>query len=164
MGPMHKAYLCTGSNLGDSRSTLEEVISFIHFNMGDVLAQSAVYRSPAWGMVNAPDFYNQVIVISTELTPAQLIQEISELEEFFGRERTPGIVDSRTLDVDLLLYDDLHHVAECIEVPHPRLHLRRFVLIPLAEVAAEILHPTLKKTVRELLTACVDQATVVRVD
>lgn len=154
------AYLCIGGNLGDREENLEETRDFVLFNMGDIVAASSVYQTAAWGMEGAPDFLNQVLKIETELTVEALMLEIEELEEFYGRKRSSEKYLSREMDVDILFYGDEVIETEKIVVPHPRLHLRKFVLLPLNEIDGELNHPVFKKTVAELLKACEDTSKV----
>jgi 2-amino-4-hydroxy-6-hydroxymethyldihydropteridine diphosphokinase len=156
----HTVYLCIGGNLGEREANLEETRMFIEFNMGDVLEVSSVYESPAWEMQDEPSFLNQVVKISTDLSPDALLAEIEELEEFYGRERKEGQYLSREMDVDILFFDDLIIESEKLIVPHPRMQLRRFVLTPLAEIVPEFVHPVLKITVSELLKNCQDNSVV----
>jgi 2-amino-4-hydroxy-6-hydroxymethyldihydropteridine diphosphokinase len=156
----HTVYLCIGGNLGERQANLEETRMFIEFNMGDVLEASSVYESPAWEMQGEPSFLNQVVKISTDLSPEALLAEIEELEEFYGRERKEGQYLSREMDVDILFFDDSIIESEKLVVPHPRMPLRRFVLTPLAEIAPEFVHPVLKITVSELLKNCQDNSEV----
>jgi 2-amino-4-hydroxy-6-hydroxymethyldihydropteridine diphosphokinase len=158
------AVLCIGGNLGDRLENLEETRDFIEFNIGDILQASSIYESPAWGMEAAPDFLNQVVVVSTSLNHLQLLNEIKELEEFYGRTRVSGKYTSREMDVDILYLNDEVIEEEKITVPHPRLQERRFVLTPLAEILPEFIHPVLKKSSVELLKDCEDTATVKKVD
>lgn len=156
----HSVYLCIGGNEGDREANLEETLDFLDFNFGDVMETSSVYESEAWGMENAEPFLNQVVRIESELTAEEILQEIAELEEYYGRERKAGKYLPREMDVDILFYDTEIMETEKLQVPHPRLHLRRFVLEPLNEIAAEFVHPTLKKTVTELLKECEDKSQV----
>jgi 2-amino-4-hydroxy-6-hydroxymethyldihydropteridine diphosphokinase len=127
---LNKAYLCIGGNLGDREENLEETREFISFNMGDIIAESSIYQSPAWGMEGAPDFLNQVLLIETKLSLPLLLAEITELEvEFYGRKKTTGTYSSREMDVDILFYNDEILESEKLTVPHPRMHLRKFVLV-----------------------------------
>ncbi|MCC6600877.1 MAG: 2-amino-4-hydroxy-6-hydroxymethyldihydropteridine diphosphokinase [Crocinitomicaceae bacterium] len=146
-----------GANLGEREANIEEASLFITFNMGDITGKSSIYESSAWGMENSPEFLNQVLKISTKLSPKELISEIAELEVFFGRERSPSKYLDREMDVDILFYDDEIIDGEKIQVPHPRLHLRRFVLEPMAELAPEMIHPVIKKTMQQLLNECEDK-------
>jgi 2-amino-4-hydroxy-6-hydroxymethyldihydropteridine diphosphokinase len=154
------AFLCIGGNLGEREANLEETIMFIEFNFGDVLEVSSIYESDAWEMTDAPAFLNQVVKIETTLTNEELIAEILDLEDFYGRERSEGEYLSREMDVDILLIDDEVIQTEELEVPHPRMHLRNFVLTPLAELAGDVVHPVLKKSISELLKECPDKSAV----
>jgi 2-amino-4-hydroxy-6-hydroxymethyldihydropteridine diphosphokinase len=151
-------YLCIGGNLGEREANLEETREFLEFNFGDVVETSSVYESEGWEMENVPAFLNQIVKIETELTPLELLQEIAELEEFYGRERKTGIYLSREMDVDVLLYNDETVETEKLIVPHPKMALRRFVLEPLCEIAPDLIHPVLKKTITELLKDCEDKS------
>jgi 2-amino-4-hydroxy-6-hydroxymethyldihydropteridine diphosphokinase len=156
---MRTVYLCIGGNLGNRLENLEETRMFLHFNFGDILNTSPVVESAAWGMDNAPAFLNQIVVIQTELSNADLLQEIAELDEFYGRVRGEGY-QSREMDVDVLLIDEEVIDEEGFTVPHPRMHLRRFVLHPLAAIAPDLVHPTLGKSIAELLKECPDTSPV----
>ncbi|MFM9984958.1 MAG: 2-amino-4-hydroxy-6-hydroxymethyldihydropteridine diphosphokinase [Flavobacteriales bacterium] len=147
----HTVYLCIGGNLGERLDNLEETRDFLTFNFGDIEAESSIYETEAWGMQDTPPFLNQVIQLKTELSVEELLKEISELEEFYGRDRSGEGYQSREMDVDILFYDDLVREDEVVIVPHPRLHLRKFVLVPLAEIAPQMIHPRLLKSVSELL-------------
>lgn len=158
----HRVILCIGGNLGERLENIEETRDFITFNIGDITMASAVYESPAWGMEGAPDFLNQILLVETTLSPALLLAEIKELEDFYGRDRRPGVYKSREMDVDILFFDEEMIEEEKITIPHPRLHERRFVLTPLNEILPDFIHPVLKKSISTLLADCEDKAEVIR--
>jgi 2-amino-4-hydroxy-6-hydroxymethyldihydropteridine diphosphokinase len=155
-------YLCIGGNLGEREANLEEALEFIDFNFGDVVAVSSIYESEPWGMTDVPNFLNQVVHIESELTDKELLVEIADLEEFFGRERSSQGYVSREMDIDVLFIDEEVISTEALQVPHPRISERRFVLEPLAEIAPEFIHPELKQSVEVLLKACSDKGKVTR--
>ena len=155
-------YLCIGGNLGEREANLEEAIDFINFNFGDVLAISSVYESEPWGMTDVPNFLNQVVLVESELSNEELLAEVDGLEEFYGRERSDDKYLSREMDVDILFIDSEIIEEDHLQVPHPRMSERRFVLEPLAEIASDLVHPELKQSVAELLKACKDQGKVTR--
>jgi 2-amino-4-hydroxy-6-hydroxymethyldihydropteridine diphosphokinase len=159
---LREIYLCIGGNLGEREANLEEAIDFINFNFGDVLASSSVYESEPWGMTDVPNFLNQVVLVESELSNEELLAEVEGLEEFYGRERSTERYLSREMDIDILFIDDEIIERENLTVPHPRLSDRRFVLQPLAEIAPDLVHPVLKKSVVELLNSCTDQGKVTR--
>jgi 2-amino-4-hydroxy-6-hydroxymethyldihydropteridine diphosphokinase len=161
--PERSIYLCIGGNLGEREDNLEETRMFLNFNFGDVIAVSSVFESEAWGMNDAPAFLNQVVLIKSELSDQELLTEIAELEEFYDRERADDKYLDREMDVDILLIDDAVIQSEGLEVPHPRMALRRFVLEPLCELAPDLMHPVLKKSIKELLDECQDKSLVKKI-
>jgi 2-amino-4-hydroxy-6-hydroxymethyldihydropteridine diphosphokinase len=159
---LRTVFLCIGGNLGEREANLEEARDFIDFNLGDVIAASAIYESEPWGMTDVPNFLNQVVQIQTELSNEELLSEILELEEFFGRERNAEGYVSREMDIDMLFINQEIIETETLRVPHPRIAQRRFVLTPLAEIAPDLIHPELKKSIQELLASCPDKGLVTR--
>lgn len=155
-------HLCIGGNLGEREANLQEALEFIDFNFGDVKAVSSVYESEPWGMTDVPNFLNQVVLIESELSNEQLLEEINDLEEFFGRERSAKGYLSREMDIDVLLIGEEIIDTERMQVPHPRIAERRFALEPLAELAPELMHPVYKRTVSALLKDCSDKCKVTR--
>ncbi|MDZ4822446.1 MAG: 2-amino-4-hydroxy-6-hydroxymethyldihydropteridine diphosphokinase [Flavobacteriales bacterium] len=160
MAELHRVFLCIGGNLGDRLGHLEDARMFIRFNLGDIVQVSPVYETEPWKMETQDSFLNQVLEISTELSVEKLFSELEELDEFFGRERSAGKYLSRNMDVDILFYDDVVMNEDSVTLPHPRLHLRRFVLTPLNDIAPDFIHPVLKKNTAILLNECNDASLV----
>lgn len=145
-------YLALGSNLGDRLANLKRAIAALSPQM-EVKAKSHVYETPPWGFEDQPKFLNQVIQVNTYLAPEPLLKHLKRLEVTLGRKATfPN--GPRLIDIDILFYDDLVLNTPSLEIPHPRLHERGFVLLPLADIAPDWVHPVLKKSVRELLASC----------
>jgi deoxyguanosine kinase len=158
MGQKQKAYLSLGSNMGDRYLTLQKAIFRIQKKAGDILALSAVYENPAIGF-EGEDFLNVCIAINTELLPMELLKTLLQIERNFGRERSAQDgYHSRTLDIDIILYgNEVIHTPE-LDIPHPRMDSRNFVLKPLADIAPQYYHPVHKKDIRNLLQQCKDRS------
>jgi 2-amino-4-hydroxy-6-hydroxymethyldihydropteridine diphosphokinase len=151
-----QVYISLGSNLGDRLQFLKNAVEKIANQLGRVVKESKVYQAAAWGHTKQPDFYNQVIEIETDLTPAQLLQACLEIEKSLGRERSI-LWGERTIDLDILLYNGQSVQSENLNIPHPYLHLRNFVLVPLCEIAPDLIHPILELTIQQLLDRCADK-------
>jgi 2-amino-4-hydroxy-6-hydroxymethyldihydropteridine diphosphokinase len=146
----HIVYLALGSNLGDRQENLRSAIVSLSPQL-EVKAKSHVYETPPWGYENQPKFYNQVIKAETYLQPEPLLKHLKRLEVALGR-RESFQNGPRLIDLDLLLYDDLILSTPVLTLPHPRLHERGFVLLPLMDIAPGLVHPVLKKSVQEMAT------------
>ncbi len=165
---MPKLYLLIGGNQGDRRQMIHKAADLIRERIGSVVACSRVYETEPWGRF-APDespqgFYNQALEVETTLPPHDALKEALGIEWALGRRRRPTVAgdnnaqfySSRPIDIDLILYDNLVVDTPDLTLPHPRMHLRRFVLEPLVEMAPDYIHPILNKTLTELLDECTD--------
>ncbi len=149
------AYILLGSNQGDSAALLPHAIQHLTTAAGSVLAKSSVYQTAAWGNVQQNDFLNQVIKLRTQQDARQLMQTCLAIEAEMGRVRTIKNAP-RTIDIDILFFGKKVINLQNLIIPHKEIANRRFVLIPLAELAAGFVHPVLHKTVHTLLQECND--------
>lgn len=155
---MNEAYLCLGGNLGDCVTIFAQAVASMNSKSIITTCKSSVYTSQAWGMENAPDFFNQVVAVQTDLNAHDLMKELLSVEHELGRERKfSGTYESRTIDIDILLFNEETIHEEHLHIPHPRMHLRRFALEPLAEIAPGFVHPVFHKTISQLLEECPDK-------
>ena len=145
----HTVYIALGTNLGDRLVNLQAAIKAISPEL-QVLAESHVYETPPWGYEDQPAFLNMVIKAETKLDPESLLNYLKQLEIELGREQNFRW-GPRLIDLDILFYDDLTLDSPPLVIPHPRLHERAFVLVPLADIAPDFIHPVLDQSVRELL-------------
>lgn len=155
----HIAFIGSGSNLGKRDQQLLEARQWIDREVGRVIGESSVYQTSPWGGIDQPDYLNQVWQIQTNLNPFQLMATLLELEKRANRERTQRW-GARTLDLDLLFYDDYRIRTDFLTLPHPRIQDRNFVLVPLAEIAPDWRHPVLKQTVSYLAAHSPDEENV----
>mgnify|MGYP001365411994 CR=1 FL=1 len=156
--------LLLGGNMGNIQQTFADAIHELK-KSGDVVKQSALYRSEAWGMTGAPDFINQLVVLTTSLSPNELLTKLLEIEKSHGRERKSagGVYTSRTIDIDILFADDLIIDSPLLVIPHPRLHERKFALEPLYELMPDYIHPVFHKSIAELKKGLNDPSEVSRI-
>lgn len=152
---MNKIYLLLGSNQQHPRQQLQLAQKNIKKKIGPIKRVSAIYKTAAWGNTNQPDFFNQVLVIQTSLTPEQTIQSILAIEKSMGRIRTKKNAP-RIIDIDILFFNKEIINKKILIIPHPLLQNRNFVLTPLNELAPQLKHPVLQKTIHQLLRICPD--------
>ena len=156
---MNEAYLLTGGNIGDRFDYLSKAKKEIEKRGGRILQQSSIYETAAWGKKNQEAFLNQVLKIETKLNPEQLLKSILQIEEDLGRKR--GLkYGPRAIDIDILFFNDEVLDQQGLKIPHPQLQNRRFVLIPLNEIAPHKLHPVFHKTISQVLAECPDPLAV----
>jgi 2-amino-4-hydroxy-6-hydroxymethyldihydropteridine diphosphokinase len=155
---METIFLGLGGNKDDRWLLLEQAKAMVSKNVGTITKESSVYETPPWGFESKDFFLNQVIQVVTPLEPETLIQELQAIESSLGRVRGAQQYASRSMDIDLLFYGTRVLQTNNLQVPHPRLHLRNFVLLPLNEIAPDYIHPILKKHIKELLAECIDDS------
>lgn len=149
----HTVYLSLGSNLGDRIQNLSEAILHIKRQIGEIFSQSVFYMTKPWGFQSENKFINAAIGVKTRLSPLTLLDSLQQIEREMGRTHKTENRNyaDRQIDIDILFYDDC--IIDCLrlKIPHPLLHLRRFVLVPLCEIAPAWKHPLLDKPIKELL-------------
>lgn len=155
----NQAFISLGTNLGNRSGNLKKAIQAIESNLGVIIKKSSVYETKPWGKLHQPDFLNQVILIMTDKTAQHCLLTLSSIENQMGRKRDEKW-GARIIDLDLLYLDDAMIDSETLTLPHPGIPQRRFVLVPLVEIAPDFVHPRLQKNQQQLLDACTDSLEV----
>jgi len=158
MGELKKVYISIGSNLGNRLQNLQDAVFLLANEVGNITSISKIYESASWGF-EADDFLNACVILDTLLTPEVVLKRILAIEKKLGRERNfeSGYV-SRNIDIDILYYENEVTHMDSLTIPHPKLHERKFVLLPLADIAPQVYHPILGKDTRNLLQECKDKS------
>lgn len=148
----HLAYLSLGTNLGNKEENLRAAMKLIEEQIGDIVSQSALYTSEPWGFTSENSFLNNVVAVSTTMTPEKLLETTQRIELTLGRTRKSvnGQYADRLIDIDILFYDQQVTDTPALTLPHPLLHRRLFVLEPLNQIAPTLTHPILKKNINTL--------------
>jgi 2-amino-4-hydroxy-6-hydroxymethyldihydropteridine diphosphokinase len=141
-------------------NNLKEAVRLIEETVGRVLKSSSIYKTSAWGNTNQSDFFNQVILIETKLLSVGLLDEVISIEKKLGRTRGEEKWMPRTIDIDILFYNDEVIDSPALKVPHPHITERKFVLVPLNEIASGFIHPLYNKSTKQLLNGCSDTLNV----
>lgn len=156
----HIAFLLLGSNQGNRIHYLQNATRSISNTCGDIVTPSSYFFSSSWGY-DDEDYINQALKIHTKLSPTELLMATQTIEKALGRSsKTTDHYEARPIDIDILFYDNLIINTKRLSIPHPRLHLRNFVLQPLMEIAPNFTHPILQETISELATQCPDTGKV----
>lgn len=152
---MNSVILLLGSNEGDRCGYLASAKALLNEKAGTIRKESAIYQTAAWGKTDQDAFLNQALILDTSLDPMTLLGLTQAIEQQLGRERMVRW-GSRTLDIDILFFNDEQIDTELLKVPHPGIPERRFALAPLQDISSEYIHPTLGLSLSELLTRCPD--------
>lgn len=156
-------YLGLGSNVGNRAANLRSAIALLEKEVGKVAKKSRVYETQPWGKTDQDAFLNQVVMLNTTLDPREMLDKISRAERELGREQKEKW-GPRIIDIDILFYGKRIVRDKGLEIPHPDLHKRAFVLVPMMEIAPELEHPVLKKQIDELYMDCDDLSDVIMLD
>jgi 2-amino-4-hydroxy-6-hydroxymethyldihydropteridine diphosphokinase len=150
--------------MGESEAVFNAASELLYLEFGEAIQVSSLYKSPPWGFESPNDFINQLLVFNTEKSPTEVLKICLGVELKLGRTRklNEAHYESRIIDIDILYYGDKVIDTVDLQIPHPRMQLRRFSLMPLAEIAPDMTHPLLVKTHNELLAECVDESKVER--
>jgi 2-amino-4-hydroxy-6-hydroxymethyldihydropteridine diphosphokinase len=160
---VQKVFILLGSNQGQRKQFLQKAIVKMEDRCGNILNESSIYETAAWGQTKQAAFLNKVVVLQTKLPADELMKTLLQIEQELGRTRTEKY-GPRTIDLDILFYDDLIYHSSIVTLPHPAIQDRRFVLIPLAELSPNKVHPVYKKTIITLLKECADDLAVTKLD
>lgn len=163
MAKQHKIHLLLGGNLGDRFANLAAARKLIGEKIGTIIKTSSLYETEPWGKTDQPDFLNQALEVATDLKPEALLQAILSIEKALGRQREDKW-SARTIDIDILFFDAKTLNTKDLTLPHPHLHERNFVLVPMLEIAPNKQHPVFKKTIEELYEASKDDLDVALLD
>lgn len=156
---MAQLFLHIGSNLGDRAAYLRSARQRLADQLGSIQRTSPIFETAAWGVTNQPSFLNQALSLLTDYAPSECLDRTQAIEQQLDRERLLHW-GPRTIDIDLLFYDQLSLKTERLTLPHPWLHQRQFVLVPLQSIAADFVHPILGKTITQLQVDCPDESMV----
>ncbi|MEY8719825.1 2-amino-4-hydroxy-6-hydroxymethyldihydropteridine diphosphokinase [Bacteroides stercorirosoris] len=153
-----QAYFGLGTNLGDKEQNLRLAVQHIEERIGKVVSLSAFYATAPWGFASDNTFLNAVVCVETSLPPLEILSVTQSIEKEMGRthKSVNGVYSDRVIDIDLLLYDDLVLDTPTLKLPHPLMQERRFVMEPLAEIAPDVMHPVLGKTLGNIYRDLLD--------
>lgn len=159
---LNKVVLALGGNKGNVNETFKKAIGLIKTNIGLVSKSSSLYKTAAWGVTNQPDFINQIIVVETKMSPTELLGICMKIETLLGRTRnSENRWKERVIDIDILFYNNEIILLPNLEIPHPEIENRKFILVPLVEILPNFIHPKLKKSIKSILNNCSDTLKVV---
>ena len=159
---MSEVSILLGGNQGDKHKIFFETRKLISEKIGTIEALSSLYETEPWGFVSDL-FWNQALTVSSTLLPEEVLIRAQDIENKMGRKRLSENYEARPIDIDLMFYDDLQINSSFLTIPHPLMAQRRFMLVPLAEISPEKIHPLTGLTIKEMLGLCPDKLKVVRI-
>ena len=159
---MKTVYLLLGTNLGCRIQNLTDATILIEKEIGCILNKSSIYETEPWGVTDQNNYLNQVLMIQSDFSAASILEKVLSIEKKLGRERTTKYA-ARTIDIDILFYNDEIVLEDHLKIPHPFIHKRRFVLEPLNEISPQLIHPLFQKNIGELLKECDDTGIVTKI-
>lgn len=157
---MARVYFLLGGNLGDREKILSRAIKKMVGQIGSLVQSSSIYETEPWGFSHELNFLNQVVVLESNLKAIKILDLTQEIEKDLGRVRKKNQYSERTIDIDILFYDEDIILSERLRVPHPRIQERMFALMPMMDVGADFIHPVIGKSIKELLVNCSDKMEV----
>lgn len=162
---MNKIYILLGSNIGKREEFLRSAIDNITLRIGSLVSSSSIYSTAPWGFKSENYFLNQAICVESDLEFDSIMNILLSIEKELGRKRDVSLetYSSRNIDLDIVMIDNRVWSSDILQVPHPRMTERRFVLEPLNEIASDLVHPVSAKTISELLAQCPDSEDVYRI-
>ena len=160
---MSKVYFSIGSNKGNRSKLINEAIDKIDISIGRVEEKSSIYETKSWGF-NSNNFYNTCLLIESSLSVELILNKILKIEKDMGRLNSVGQYSDRCIDIDILFFEDIIVNSKDLIIPHPRLHLRKFVLTPMLDLMPDLIHPILKKSIRQLELECDDNDQPKKID
>jgi len=157
----NKVYLLAGGNLQNTVEKYQRLFALLENHIGEIILSSGFYLSEAWGYKSEYPFINLAICLHTKLSPEEVLQKTQHIERLMGRDmKSQKTYADRSMDIDIIFYNDLIWQTDSLQIPHPRMQERLFVLYPLCEIASEIIHPVLGKSIQQLKDSCKDTSEV----
>ncbi len=160
---MHQVFVSLGSNVGNRKENLKQALLYLKQN-NQILHISSVYETAPWGNADQGNFLNQIAEIASDYKPAELLEFLQDIESQMGREPSEMRYQPRVIDIDILFYEHIIITSPALMIPHPLIHERRFILVPMVEIAEKFVHPVLGRTMKELLDRCDDDLEIKRRD
>jgi len=154
------SYLSIGTNIGDKKNNLSNAVNMLKELCGKIIKQSSIYETNAWGFESTNSFYNIAVAIETNLSPQELLDKLFFIENKIGRIRTGTGYSDRLIDIDIIFYDNETIITDKLQIPHPLLQARNFVLYPMSEISPNFIHSKFNKTIKELKNNSTDNSTI----